>query len=75
MIVLHLPERSQVLDRRADHAGHACDGLEHHGAVAIALGEEGIGAEAQQLGEAERDAVGSVRGQMVNRRLRVALAL
>src|SRR3546814_2492867 len=36
------------------------DGLQHDRAVAVALGEEGVRAEAHRLGETERDAIGEI---------------
>ena len=57
VVVAHPAQALQVVERGADHAGHGRDRLQHHGAVAVALGEEGVGEEAQQLDEAEGDAV------------------
>src|SRR3546814_19417941 len=45
--------------RRADHAGHRRDGLQHDRAVAVALGEAGVRAESHRLGETERAAIRS----------------
>ncbi len=57
LVVTHLAQGVQVLRHAADHAGHACDGFQHHGAVAVALGEKRVGDGAHGLGEAEGDAV------------------
>ena len=53
LVILHFPQATQV----PDHAGHGRDRLQHDGAVAVAFGEEGVGAEPQQSGEAEREPV------------------
>ena len=47
LVVAHAAQAVQVDQRRADHAGHRGDGLQHDRAVAVALGEEGVGEEAQ----------------------------
>ena len=57
LVVAHPAQALEVVDRRADHPRHGGDGFEHDRAMAVALGEEGVGAEAQRLGEAVSDAV------------------
>ena len=49
VIALHAAQRAQVLQRTADHAGHAGDRFQHHGTVAVAPGEKGIGEKAHEL--------------------------
>src|SRR3546814_12528106 len=56
-------------DLRADHAGHRRDGLQHDRAVAVALGEEGVRAEAHRLGETERDALGEIERFVVDAKI------
>jgi hypothetical protein len=58
LVVAHAAQAFEVRDRGADHSGHRRHRLEHDGAVAVALGEEGVGAEAKRLGEAIGDAIG-----------------
>src|SRR3546814_2445647 len=40
LIVAHPAQALEMGQRRADHAGHRRDGLQHDRAVAVALGEE-----------------------------------
>ena len=45
-----------------NHSGNGGNRLEDDRAVAVAFGEEGVGDEAQQLCEAERETVGKPTG-------------
>jgi len=55
-----------VINRGADHAGHRRHRFEHDGAMAIAFGEEGIGAKTQELGEPQGKVIGKATGLMVD---------
>ena len=66
LVVAHPAQALQVVDGRADHAGNGRDGLQHDRAMPVALGEEGVGAEAQRLGEAISDAVRHTLGIMMD---------
>ena len=43
--------------RCTDHSGYGSNGFQHNGAMAVALGEKGVGAEAEGLGEAIGQAI------------------
>ena len=69
IIVTHPAQRFQMLHHAANHAGHACDGFQNDGAVAIAMREEGIGEKAQQLRDPERNAIGHPLRCVVTRKV------
>ena len=56
-----------------NHSGNGGNRLEDDRAVAVAFGEEGVGDEAQQLCEAERETVGKANGRVMDTRRGVAL--
>jgi hypothetical protein len=66
VVILHATQALQVIERGPDHARDGGDGFQHDRPVAVTLCEEGIGAEAQQLGEAEGEAVRKANGLMVD---------
>ncbi|MNL62952.1 hypothetical protein D3C87_1870280 [compost metagenome] len=55
-----------MVDGGAHHARHSRDRFQHDSAMSVSLGEEGIRTEAEQLGEAEGDAVRQPFGLMVD---------
>jgi hypothetical protein len=56
----------EVVDGRADHPWNGRHGFENDRPVPVTLGKEGVGAKAEQLGEAESDAVGEAFGAVVD---------
>ena len=58
-----------MVDGRPNHSRHRGNRFEHDRAIAVALGEEGIRAEAQHLGEGECDPVGHTFRLMVNSKI------
>ena len=76
-VVFHPAQALQVVEGRADHAGHRGHGLQHHGPMTVAFGEKGVGEQPQEFGHAEREAVRGVArlemdGQVGLRALRQA---
>jgi hypothetical protein len=65
-VVAHAAQALQVVDRRADHSRHSRDRFEHDCTMTIALGKEGIGAEAQRFRKAISDAVGHALGVVMD---------
>ena len=65
VVVAHPAQATQVDQRGADHAGDRGDGFQHDRPVAVALGEEGVGQEAQAAGDAVGQLVGPVAGFVV----------
>lgn len=58
-----------MVDGRPDHPGDGRHGLEHHSAMTVALGEKGVGAPAQHLGDAKSYAVGQALGLVVDAKI------
>ena len=58
---------------RPDHSGDRSDGFENDRPMTVALGEKGVGAKPQQLGEAERETVREAKRLVMNQRLCIAL--
>lgn len=73
VIILHPAQRGQVLNGGADHAGHTGNGFQHDGAVAVTLGEEGIGGKTQDFGETKREMIRKAARRMMDARLGIAL--
>ena len=63
VVVDHATQALQVGGRRAHHARHGRNRLKDDRPVAIALGEQGVGEEAQQAGQAQRKAVRQIAGR------------
>src|SRR3546814_9133686 len=54
LVVAHAAEAGEMVDRGADHPRHRGDRFQNDSTVAVTLGEKGVGAPPQNLGEAVR---------------------
>jgi hypothetical protein len=65
-ILLEAAQTAEASERAANHARNRCDGLQNHGAMAVATLKEGVGEESQDIDEPQRQSVGKV-GRFVMR--------
>src|SRR3546814_376822 len=66
LVVAHAAEAGEMVDRGADHPRHRGDRFQNDSTVAVTLGEKGVGAPPQNLGEAVSYAIGQTLGVVMD---------